>query len=118
MPVTCYSQRILNPFRGVMNIISTGGGDAVTIDGINWTVQLGGTSDNLRAIDFYNRNIGWIAGDNGILLRTENGGETWMAESSGLTTSFFGLDMSDANHLWVVGDGGRIIRIDRIAIVQ
>ena len=40
MPVTCYSQRILNPFRGVMNIISTGGADAVTIDGINWTLYI------------------------------------------------------------------------------
>lgn len=40
MPVTCYSQRILNPFRGVMNIISTGGADAVTIDGVNWTLYI------------------------------------------------------------------------------
>ena len=40
MPVNCYSQRILNPFRGVMNIISTGGADAVTIDGINWTLYI------------------------------------------------------------------------------
>lgn len=40
MPVNCYSQRILNPFRGVMNIISTGGADAVTIDGIHWTLYI------------------------------------------------------------------------------
>jgi len=40
MSVSCYSQKILNPFRGVMNIISTGGADAVTIDGINWTLYI------------------------------------------------------------------------------
>jgi hypothetical protein len=40
MPVNCYSQRILNPFRGVMNIISIGGADAVTIDGSNWTLYI------------------------------------------------------------------------------
>ncbi len=40
MPVSCYSQRILNPFRGAMNIISTGGADAVTIDGVNWTLYI------------------------------------------------------------------------------
>jgi hypothetical protein len=40
MPVTCYSQRILNPFRGVMNIISIGGAEAVTIDGINWVLYI------------------------------------------------------------------------------
>ena len=40
MPINCYSQRILNPFRGVMNIISIGGADAVTIDGSNWTLYI------------------------------------------------------------------------------
>ena len=40
MPVNCYSQRILNPFRGAMNIISIGGADAVTIDGNNWTLYI------------------------------------------------------------------------------
>lgn len=40
MSVSCYSQKILNPFRGVMNIISTGGADAVTTDGINWTLYI------------------------------------------------------------------------------
>lgn len=40
MPVNCYSQRILNPFRGVMNIISIGGADAVTIDGSHWTLYI------------------------------------------------------------------------------
>lgn len=45
MSVICYSQRILNPFRGVMNIISTGGADAVTIDGINWILYIHDTFD-------------------------------------------------------------------------
>lgn len=45
MPVSCYSQRILNPFRGVMNIIFIGGADAVTIDGNNWTLYIHDTFD-------------------------------------------------------------------------
>ena len=40
MNVSCYSQRILNPFRGVMNIITTGQADAVTIDGVNWDLYI------------------------------------------------------------------------------
>lgn len=36
----CYSQRMLNPFRGVMNIIETGCADAVTTDGVHWTLYL------------------------------------------------------------------------------
>lgn len=40
MKILCYSERILNPFRGVMNIIATGRADAVTIDGINWDLYI------------------------------------------------------------------------------
>lgn len=40
MSINCYSQRILNPFRGVMNVISIGGADAVTIDGKNWVLYI------------------------------------------------------------------------------
>lgn len=40
MKVFCYSERILNPFRGVMNIITTGKADAVTIDGVNWDLYI------------------------------------------------------------------------------
>ncbi len=36
----CYSQRMLNPFRGVMNVIDTGDADAVSTDGIVWTLYL------------------------------------------------------------------------------
>jgi len=40
MKISCYSERILNPFRGVMNVISTGDADAVTIDGVNWDLYV------------------------------------------------------------------------------
>jgi hypothetical protein len=45
MRVSCYSQRILNPFRGAMNVITTGEADAVTTDGINWSLYIHDTFD-------------------------------------------------------------------------
>jgi len=36
----CYSQRMLNPFRGVMNLIDIGNADAVSTDGKIWTLYL------------------------------------------------------------------------------
>lgn len=36
----CYAQRLLNPFRGVMNIIEYQGAEAVTIDGIHWDIYV------------------------------------------------------------------------------
>ena len=36
MNIVCYSERILNPFRGVMNVIALDDAEAVTTDGVNW----------------------------------------------------------------------------------
>jgi len=36
----CHSQRLLNPFRGVMNIIEHQGAEAVTTDGIHWDIYV------------------------------------------------------------------------------
>ena len=44
----CYSQRMLNPFRGVMNVIDCGDADAVTTDGKVWTLYL--RDNNLQNI--------------------------------------------------------------------
>ncbi len=35
-----YSQRLLNPFRGSMNIIEFGGAEAVTLDGRHWDIYV------------------------------------------------------------------------------
>ena len=45
--VYCYSQRLLNPYRGIMNVISVGDAEAVSIDGVNWTIYL--RDDELHA---------------------------------------------------------------------
>jgi hypothetical protein len=40
MSIRCYSQRLLNPFRGVMNIIEYADAEAVTLDGVNWDIYV------------------------------------------------------------------------------
>lgn len=40
MTIRCYGQRLLNPFRGVMNIIEQEGAEAVTVDGIHWDIYV------------------------------------------------------------------------------
>ncbi len=40
MTPACYAQRLLNPFRGVMNIIEYQGAEAVTTDGLNWDIYV------------------------------------------------------------------------------
>ncbi|MGD2075235.1 MAG: hypothetical protein PVI91_00890 [Gammaproteobacteria bacterium] len=40
MKLNCYAQRLLNPFRGVMNIIEYQGAEAVTTDGVHWDIYV------------------------------------------------------------------------------
>jgi len=42
--VHCYSQRLLNPFRGVVNIIRYKSAEAVTSDGIHWDIYVSNDS--------------------------------------------------------------------------
>lgn len=40
MAIRCYAQRLLNPFRGAMNIIEQDGAEAVTVDGRHWDIYV------------------------------------------------------------------------------
>ena len=40
MSIRCYAQRLLNPFRGIMNIIEYADAEAVTTDGVNWDIYV------------------------------------------------------------------------------
>ena len=57
--------------------VGSGGMIAYTTDGgKTWAPQHSGVKENLRQITFVDEDHGWIAG-RGVLLRTENGGQTW-----------------------------------------
>lgn len=38
--IQCSSQRLLNPFRGVMNFITYESAEAVTTDGVHWDIHV------------------------------------------------------------------------------
>ncbi len=40
MTIHCFAQRLLNPFRGAMNIIEHAGAEAVTGDGVHWDIYV------------------------------------------------------------------------------
>ena len=39
-PIEHFSQRLLNPFRGVLNIVTYGSAEAVTTDGVHWDIYV------------------------------------------------------------------------------
>jgi photosystem II stability/assembly factor-like uncharacterized protein len=56
-----------------------------------------------------NRGIGWIVGDDGLILKTTNGGENWGEQNSHTTCNLKGVSAVDADTAWVAGDCGEVL---------
>lgn len=67
----------------------------------------GGVVD-LYSVQFVDKDTGYIVGDRGLILTTDNGGASWREQYSGTDTQLFHLSMRD-KHGWVVGTGGKIL---------
>lgn len=71
-------------------------------------------SDKLELyhVDFVNDETGWVVGDKGIILATNDGGQTWKKQNAGTDASLFNVDFRDANNGVVVGSKGTILRTE------
>lgn len=57
----------------------------------------------LYELSFVDENRGWVVGEFGSILKTEDGGKTWKQQTSGIDTTLFGVHFTDANHGIAVG---------------
>lgn len=64
----------------------------------------------LFSIFFVDASRGWIAGDYGIILHTEDGGTSWEKQESGSSDLFMDIYFADPLSGWAVGEFGSIIR--------
>jgi photosystem II stability/assembly factor-like uncharacterized protein len=72
--------------------------------------QESGTNEHLRSICFVDVYTGWIVGDDGTILRTEDGGVEWVPLVSGTEEDLFGLWFVDENTGWVGGRNGVLLK--------
>jgi len=71
--------------------------------GLEWHAQGSGTALDLTDLDFVDRSRGWVVGDGGTILHTEDGGATWTPQASGTTAGLGAVDFVDAQNGWAVG---------------
>jgi photosystem II stability/assembly factor-like uncharacterized protein len=93
-------------------IVSNNGGDS-------WQDSSGCTENNsdggsartetLHSVFFVDKSHGWIAGDQGLICVTEDGGETWTMQKSGLGTTLNSTYFFDTLNGWVVGEKGTLL---------
>jgi photosystem II stability/assembly factor-like uncharacterized protein len=75
---------------------------------IMWLPQTSTTSNSLKSISFVNSTTGWVAGVNGIVLKTTNAGTTWSNQTTNSSSNINGIFFLNTSTGWLVGDGGII----------
>lgn len=90
----CSKQSIMNYFISLLTVSAF-----LLVNSVNaqtWTQIPSGTNKNLTAISFPSSNVGYICGEDSLLLKTTNGGQTWTPINfSGITFYPNGYDIVD-----------------------
>lgn len=60
----------------------------------------------------FNNDLGWIVGDNGLIIKTEDDGATWTIQKSGTDVSLYNVDFRDKKNGIIVGSSGTILRTE------
>ncbi len=93
---------------GVFGLGETGDLQVTSDGGGSWTkraLPAGG----YWSMAFPAQLTGWLAGANGAIFKTINGGETWARQSSGTREGLGPLEFVDSRYGWVVGGPGTIL---------
>jgi photosystem II stability/assembly factor-like uncharacterized protein len=86
-----------------------------TTGGTTWTRQTVPTTlstTTLNGVDFADPQNGIVVGDDGTVLRTENGGTTWTLISLGTDRHLLDVFLWDTDFGWAVGANGTIRRLN------
>lgn len=75
-----------------------------------WFTQTSGTVSNLNDVYFANSSTGITVGQQGIVLRTTNGGTNWTSQTSGTPNHLFGVFFVNSTTGYIVGDVGLILK--------
>jgi photosystem II stability/assembly factor-like uncharacterized protein len=75
-----------------------------------WSVEKWEKEVDLLSVTFPGGEKGWIVGDKGTILHTEDGGATWTAQDAPTELELRAVDFADENHGIAVGGGNGMKR--------
>ena len=97
--------RALNAHRSLLTfffLLLTAHCSLLTVFASPWTRQPSGTMAWLHSVYFLDRNQGWVAGSNGTLLTTTDGGTTWKKLSTLTKDTFQDVYFADKEVGWLI----------------
>jgi len=65
---------------------------------------------NEHSIKFLNTSVATIVGEDGVILKTTDGGTSWVEQNSGITNVFYGYDHLDNNSSIAAGENGITVK--------
>src|SRR4028118_10986 len=72
--------------------------------GGEWRKQRSGTLSWLHSVYFHDARHGWIAGSNGTLLNTTDGGATWRVTAKPAEDNLRDVFFTDENNGWLLAE--------------
>ena len=69
-------------------------------------------SINFYGVFFLNEDSGWIVGDSGTILHSEDSGKEWTVQNGGLLPSLFSISFKNHNEGWAVGQNGFFLKTE------
>lgn len=85
-------------FLGMLFLLTTG-----TYSQNHWHILNSPTSKNLNKLYFLNNETGWVAGDQGLIMKTSDGGQNWTAQITNTASNIEEIFMLDEDYGWALG---------------
>lgn len=76
------------------------------------------TSYDLNSVFFMNEYEGWIAGNEGTILHSLDGGETWTLQSSGTSETLLDIFFTSPSNGYAVGTNGTILHYTQLSNIK
>lgn len=93
-----------------------------TTDGHNWIDQVNpvpGNSGTLFAVKALDSIHVWTVGTSGVILRTNNGGNTWVREADGLTNQMLlGIWVVSPEEVYIVGNNRTFLKYGLLSSIE
>lgn len=93
------------------NAIAVGDNQTIlSYNGSTWAPQISPLNFHVRDVRFSDLLNGYVAGTNGVVLQTTDGGLNWNPSLTGVDVDFNSIEVASADTAWATGTGGIVYK--------